>query len=67
MRLIQLYTAYKIYHLIDTSARNIHFHDGIRGNPRLAANIMHMGFMRLSRTVFKRPTVACLLTDNEIR
>jgi len=28
---------------------------------------MHMGFMRLCRPVFKRTTVVCLLTDNEIR
>ena len=63
---MHLYTVYKIYHLIDISASNIHLHDGIRGNPRLAANIMHMGFMRLCRTVFKRTILACLLTDNEI-
>jgi len=67
IRFIHLYTAYKIHHLIDISAWNIHLHDGIRGNPRLAANIMHMGFMRLCRPVFKRTTVASLLTDNEIR
>jgi hypothetical protein len=45
---------------------NIHSCDGMRGNPTVAANIMHVDFMWLRRLFFKRITVVCLLTDNEI-